>query len=131
MSVAVPLRIVAGILLLAHGSVHLLYLTPDAHDPKYPFTLRSSWLVPHSAKTSVATVLIAATVVAFALLALAIWGVPGLSTLWAPLALVAATTSLALLVAFWDTRLLFGVAIDVVLAALVLVHPGWTERISG
>ena len=131
MSVAVPLRIVAVILLLAHGSILLLYLTPDANDPKYPFTLRSSWLVPESARSSVATVLIAATLVAFALLALAIWGVPGLSTLWAPLALVAATTSLALLVAFWDTRLLFGVAIDVVLAALVLVHPGWTERISG
>lgn len=63
-------------------------------------------------------------------LGLAVWGVPGLATAWPALALVAAAASLGVLVAFWDTRLLWGVAIDVVLVVLAVWRPEWTEQIG-
>lgn len=123
----VLVRALVGVLLLAHGLVHLLYLVPEAEDPQYPFSLRSSWLVPESARRPVASVLLTLTVLAFALLALAVWGVPGLSTLWPVLAVVAAAVSSALLITFWDTRLLIGVAIDVVIVVLAVVRPEWIK----
>ncbi|WP_197711282.1 hypothetical protein [Cellulomonas sp. WB94] len=73
----VVLRIVVGLLLLAHGLVHLLYFVTSADDPKFPFTITSSWLVPEPARRPVATVLVAVTIVAFALLGLAVWGCRG------------------------------------------------------
>lgn len=121
------IRIVAGLLLVAHGLVHLLYLTPEAEDKKYPFTLRESWLVPETARRPVAIILIAGTIVFFALLGLAVWGVPVLSGAWPALALAAALTSLALLVAFWDVQLITGVIIDLGLIAIALMRPGWTD----
>jgi len=121
------IRIVAGLLLIAHGLVHLLYLTPEAEDKKYPFTLRESWLVPETARRPVAIILIAGTIVFFALLGLAVWGVPVLSGAWPALALAAALTSLALLVAFWDVQLITGVIIDLGLIAIALMRPGWTD----
>jgi hypothetical protein len=123
------LRIVAGILLVAHGLVHLLYVTPDGDDPEYPFTLKTSWLIPEPVRRRVAIVLLAATVVASVLVALAVWGVPGVSAIWPALVIVASVLSLALLAAFWDTRLLFGVAIDVALIVVAVVRPGWTDVI--
>lgn len=128
---AVLMRVVVGILLIAHGPVHLLYLIPEPNDPKYPFTLRSSWLVPDAARRSVAWILMAATVAGFTLLALAVWSVPGLSDVWPAIAIVASSLSLAMLIAFWDVRLSFGIAIDVGLIALALIRPQWTERIAG
>jgi len=125
---AVLIRAVVGVLLIAHGLVHLLYLTPDADDPRYPFTLRSSWLLPESARRPVALVLIVATIAAFVALALAVWGVPGLAGAWPAIAIVAAGLSLALLIAFWDARLLIGVAIDLGLIAVAVLRPEWTER---
>ena len=125
----VVIRIVAGILLLAHGLVHLLYLVPEADDPGYPFNLDSSWLLPASARRPVALVLLAATLAGFALLALAVWGVPGLSSNWPLLAILAASLSLALLAAFWDVRLIVGVLIDVAIIVVAVIQPEWTERI--
>jgi hypothetical protein len=127
--VEVFIRLASGGLLIAHGLVHLMYVAPDADDPDAPFTLHGSWLPGGSARP-VALALIAATVAAFALLGLAVWGVPGLSGAWAMLATAGAAASLALLVAFWDTRLLFGVVVDVALLALVVTRPGWTDRIA-
>ena len=120
-------RIVAGLLLIAHGLVHLLYLTPEVEDNKYPFNLRESWLVPETARRPVGIILIAATTAFFALLGLAVWGVPVLSGAWPALALAAAVTSLALLVAFWDVWLVMGVITDLGLIAIALVRPGWTD----
>jgi hypothetical protein len=121
------IRVLAGLLLIAHGLVHLLYLTPEPEDRKYPFTLRESWLVPETARRPVGIILIAATSVFFALLGLAVWGVPLLPSAWPALAIAAALTSLALLVAFWDVRLVTGVIIDLGLIAIVLTRPGWTD----
>ena len=113
------IRVVLGVILVAHGLVHLLYLTSDAQDPSYPFTLEQS-AIPDAARRPVAYLLLGATVAAFTLLGLAISGLPGLANVWAPLAIAAASASLALLIAFWDTRLLTGVAIDVVLVVIAL-----------
>jgi len=38
------IRVVVGILVIAHGLVHLLYLISEPKDPKFPFTLGRSWL---------------------------------------------------------------------------------------
>jgi hypothetical protein len=121
------IRIVAGLLLIAHGLVHLLYLVSEPDGEDYPFTLRDSWLVPENARRPLAIFLIAATITFFTLLGLAVWGVPGLSGVWPVLAVVAASSSLALLVAFWDAWLTIGVGIDVALIVIAVARPGWTD----
>jgi hypothetical protein len=124
---ATLLRIVIGVLLIAHGLVHLLYLTDNVPE----FSIERSWLVPESASRAVAKVLTWATVAAFALLGLAVWGVPGLADAWPGIAIVASVLSLALLVAFWSWSLIFGVLIDVALIAVAVIRPEWTDRIGG
>jgi len=126
----VVLRIVVGLLLLAHGLVHLLYFVTNADDVKFPFTITSSWLVPEPARRPVAIVLVAVTIAAFALLGLAVWGVPGLAAIWPLLAVVGSVASLAVLIAFWDTQLLLGVAIDAAVVVVAVVRPAWTSWIG-
>jgi len=121
------LRTVIGVLLIAHGLVHLLFLAPDVPE----FSLKGSWLVPDTASRSVAMILMWATAAAFALLGLAVFGVPGLAGAWPGIAIVASVLSLALLVAFWSWSLIFGVLIDVALIAVAVVRPEWTDRIGG
>jgi hypothetical protein len=75
-------------------------------------------------------VLIALVVAAFVLLGFAVWGVPGLTSIWPILAIGAAVASLAALVLFWDRQLLWGVAIDVALIVVALWHPAWTDRLG-
>ena len=73
--------------------------------------------------------LIAATVAAFAVFALAVWGVPGLSAAWPTVTVVACLFSMVLLILFWDTWLVFGIAIDVALIAVALNRPDWVGRV--
>jgi hypothetical protein len=124
--VIVAIRAVAGVLLVAHGLVHLLYLAPDVPE----FTLEKSWLVPAAARRNLGIGLILATVVAFVLVGLAVWGVPGLSGAWPLLTVVASVLSLVLLIAYWDVRLVFGVILDLGLIAVAVAQPGWTQRIG-
>lgn len=125
------IRAVVGFLILAHGLVHLLFVAPDAKDPGYAFTLESSWIIPEPARRPIALGLMAATVVAFGLLALAVWGVPGLSGAWPTIAIAASSISLVLLIAFWDWRLSFGVAVGVALIAIAVIRPEFTGHIAG
>lgn len=123
----VLLRVVVGVLLVAHGLVHLLYLAPETPE----FSLDDS-LLPAGARRPVAVALMAATVLAFLLVALAVWQVPGLVGVWPVLTVVAAGLSLLLLVLFWDWHLVLGVVIDVLLVAAAVVRPDWLERfVSG
>jgi len=124
--VIVAVRAVAGVLLIAHGLVHLLYLAPGVPE----FSLEKSWLVPAVARRNLGSVLILATVVAFVLVGLAVWGVPGLAGAWPLLTLVAAVLSLVLLIAYWDVRLVFGVILDLGLIAVAVAQPGWAQRIG-
>lgn len=121
------LRIVIGFLLIAHGLVHLLYLTDDVPE----FSLESSWLIPESASRPIALVLMWATIAAFTLLGLAVWGVPGLTNIWPALAIVGSALSLLLLVSFWSWSLVFGVLINLAIIAVAVIRPEWTDRIGG
>jgi hypothetical protein len=125
------IRVLAGVVLFAHGAIHVLYLVRNPDDPNYPFNIESSWLVPGSARRPVAIALIIATVAAFALLALAVWGVPGLADGWPVITIVASVISLVLLIAFWHRWLFIGVAIDLVLIAIAVIRPDWTDQIGG
>lgn len=120
---------ILGLLLVAHGLVHLLWFAPS-DDPAWPFRLDRSRLLPAATRTPVAVGLIALVVAAFALLGLAVWGVPGLTSIWPVLAIGAAVASLAALVLFWDRRLLWGAAIDVALLVVALWLPAWTDRLG-
>lgn len=123
---ATLIRIVVGVLLIAHGLVHLLYVADDVPE----FTLERSWVVPEPLNRPVGLALMSATVAGFVLVGLAVWGVPGLSTVWPALTVGAATVSLVLLIAFWNTRLIFGVLLNVALITVALVRPGWSEQIG-
>lgn len=125
------IRVVVGVLLAAHGLVHLLYLTRDAEDAGYAFTLKDSWLVPEGAARPVALALIALTVAGFFLAAMTIWHLPGLASSWPAVVMAAAAASLALLVVFWDARLWFGAIVDCALIAIALTQPGWVEPVTG
>lgn len=127
MPVVVVIRIVVGVLLVAHGLVHLLYLAPDVSE----FSLDRSWLVPESGRRPVAYVLMAATVVAFVLVALAVWQVPGLVGAWPVLTVVAAVLSTLLLVLFWSGQLVIGLVINALLVLAAVIRPGWLERFMG
>ena len=117
------LRMVVGALLIAHGLVHLLYEADDVAE----FSLENAWFVPDGSRRAVAVVLMWATVAAFVLVGLAIWGVPGLAGIWPALVIVASALSLALLISFWSWSLVLGVLIDVVLIALAVIRPDWTD----
>ena len=120
----VLVRVLVGAFILAHGLVHLLYLANDLDE----FSLERSWLTPESARRPLALVLIAATVAAFAILALAVWGVPGLSEVWPVITVVACLLSMALLILFWNTWLIFGLAIDIALLAAAVIQPDWIQQ---
>jgi hypothetical protein len=115
--IIVLIRVVIGVLLLAHGLVHLLFL---ASEPV--FSLEHSWLVPASIRAPVAYTLLVATVGAFAILALAVWGVPGLTTAWPVPAMIAAALSTVLLVLFWNWQLGLGIVINAVLVAAAVAR---------
>lgn len=117
-------RAATGLLLLAHGLVHLLYLAPDVRE----FSFERSWVVPESARRLLGLGLMAATVAAFALLALAVWGVPVVSSAGPVLAIAAALVSLVLLLAFWNGWLVLGVAIDVTVLVVAVTRPHWLGR---
>ena len=122
-------RIGLGLLLAAHGLVHLLWLAPS-DDPAWPFRLDRSSLVSEAIRKPIAVVLIALIVVGFTLLGLGVWGVAGLTSIWPVLAAGAAIASLAALVLFWDRQLLWGVAIDVAVIVVALSHPAWTDHLG-
>ena len=119
------IRVVVGILVIAHGLVHLLYLISEPKDPKFPFTLGRSWLLPDDARRPMAVVLLVVMVTAFVLLGLAVWGVPGIAGAWPVFAIIGAAASLAMLVAFWNAQLVAGIVLDVGLIALALIRPEW------
>jgi hypothetical protein len=127
----VLLRITVGFFLVAHGLVHLLYLVAKEDDPSWPFTLDKSWLVPGAVRRPVGIGVLAATVAAFALLGLAVWGVPGLSGAWPLIAIASAVLSLGLLATFWNSHLFLGIGIDAALIVLAATRPEWVEKIVG
>lgn len=124
------MRVLAGLFLVAHGLVFMLYLVKEPNDPKWPFTFDKSWLVPDASRRSLGIVLMILTIALFVLLALAVWGVPGLAGVWSMLAIAAALVSAILLVAFWQPQLVIGILIALALAVIAVAKPGWTDTIG-
>jgi hypothetical protein len=127
----VLLKVIVGVLLAAHGLVHLLYFVTSAVDPGWPFSVERSWILPVAVRRTVALVLIAMTVAAFVLLGLAVVGVPGLSAVWPGLAAVGAVASLITLLLYWNAQLIAGIAIDIAVLTLVISRPDWTTQLVG
>ena len=88
-----------------------------------------SWLVSGAARRPVALGLLAATIAAFALLALGVWGFPGLSGAWPGFMAAGCLLSMVLLILFWNPRLIVGLAIDIGLLAIAVIRPAWVERL--
>jgi hypothetical protein len=107
-----------GGLLFAHGAVHVLFLVPEPETSGgsgWPFDTARSWsgLSGGNAR-AVGWVLIAATIAAFAIGALATVGIVVPAFLWQPVVIVAAVASTAMLVLFFDPQLVLGLAINAV-----------------
>jgi hypothetical protein len=123
------MRAIVGVLLIAHGLVHTLWFV-RSEDTAWPFRLDRSWLLPDQARRPIGIAVVGLTVLAFGLVGLAVWGVPGLAAKWPLLTIVAASLSLVMLVAFWDRQLIWGIAIDLVLIFLAVWRPGWTRHLG-
>lgn len=123
------IRLVAGALLIAHGLVHTLWFVPH-QDDAWPFRLERPWLLPEPLRRPVGIAVVALTVLAFLLVGLAVWGVPGLAGAWPLLTVWAAASSLLMLVAFWDAQLVWGAVIDLALVVLAVWRPDWTNRLG-
>jgi hypothetical protein len=118
-----------GAFLAAHGLIHLGYLTPAPADPRYPFNLGKSWLITSIGFSEpsvrfLGMTLSIVTVVGFALTGLAATGIIVPPQWGLPLTVVSSIASLLLLVCFWHTWLVLGVAIDVALL-VALLWLGW------
>jgi len=113
-----------GLLLLAHGAVHLLYALPEPDGTDWPFTMSKSWtasrfgLDPGVAR-GIGWVLIAILVAAFVLSTLATVGFLVPHGWWPATVAVGALASTLLLVVFFDPQLVLGIAINGLLMWIV------------
>ena len=122
---ATTLKILAGLFLVAHGLVHLMYFVP-ADDAKYPMTAAKSWLVTRAgASLQVVQVVVAvlATVAAvgFVLLALSFWGLVVPTSWFQTIAVVSVVASMLLIIITWSNTFVVAVLID----AAILVWAFW------
>lgn len=114
-------RIIFGVFLLAHSSIHLGWLSPKPKDPNYPFAFKSPWLpnAGEAALRTVATALVAATLAAYVASAMGLFGVPGLAQAWGALAVAGSLTSLAVTVLLWHKWFVAGPIIDLAIITIV------------
>jgi hypothetical protein len=127
--------LIAGFL-LAHGSIHAGFVSPrppvTAGGPPWPFDINESWVlrslgVDPALTRVLAIALVALTIAAFALAAVASMGV--VPAAWAPAVVVGAAASIALLGLFFHPWLVVGVAIDVLLIWATVVAR-WVPSIT-
>jgi hypothetical protein len=124
------MNLLVAAFLAGHALIHASYLTPvpaqTAGGPEWPFAMSRSWLLtgrhlePRFV-TLVGTVLIAATVTAFLLAALATLGIAVPGAWWPFLVSAGAGLSMATLGIFFHPWLVVGLAIDAALLWGVLV----------
>jgi hypothetical protein len=117
-------RVLFGLLLLAHGAIHLAWFAPQPDDPKWPFAWRSPWLPKASEDTlrGIGTAVIALMFLVYTLAALGVWGVGFLAGAWVPLAVLASALSFILIVVLWHPWFVAGPTVDVVIAVAALMH---------
>ena len=115
--------------LLGHGAVHVLFAVPATGatdgEADWPFDMAQSWAVTRAdldltLVRVIGASLIAVTVVAFALAALATVGIIVPSGWWQPTIALGAIASAATLVLFFEPQLVLGLGIDAVLLWVVV-----------
>jgi hypothetical protein len=121
-------RWLLAVLLIGHGLVHVLFAVPvpAATDggAAWPFHVSQSWAITRvgldlGLVRVIGAVLIAITVAAFVLVALATVGVVIPSGWWQPTIALGAIASAATLVLFFDPQLVLGLGVDAVLLWVV------------
>jgi hypothetical protein len=116
--------------LVGHGLVHIAFATPVPATPapaggmEYPFDVNEAWLVTSRiADVSIVRVLVwalvAVTVIGYLLAALSTVGIVVPTTLWPALVVAATAASAALMIIGLTPALALGIAIDIVLFAVV------------
>lgn len=115
------MRLIFGFFLVVHGLIHVLWFVPKPRTPDgppWPFGLTDSWLLngvqaPEGLVRGVAVTLALASLVGFVLAGLGVLGVPGLIGIWSGLTIASAAASLLLVVLFWHTYFIVGLALDI------------------
>jgi hypothetical protein len=124
-------RLALAAFLLAHGAIHLGYVSPrppDTAGPAWPFELGRSWLLgPLGLEPglirAIGMALTIVTVAAFVGAAIGALGLfPGA---WMAAVVVGTAASITLLVVFFHPWLLLGVAIDAALLWVAMAQ-GWS-----
>lgn len=125
-------RWLLGAFLVAHGLVHLLFVVPQpatsaggSGAAEWPFDKARSWLVTGAGLDVnlvhvIGVALICAVTVGFLLAGLATVGILFPAGWWPVLVVASAAASAVLLALYFNPQLALGVAIDVVLAWVVL-----------
>jgi len=114
------MRLIFGFFLVVHGLIHVLWFVPKPQTrdgPPWPFGLIDAWLLggvhaPEGLVRGVAVTLALASLVGFVLAGLGVIGVPGLADAWPGLTIGSAAASLSLVVLFWHTYFIVGLALD-------------------
>jgi hypothetical protein len=115
-------------LLIGHGIVHVFFAVPAPSGADggaaWPFDMSQSWAVTRAGLELglvrvIGMVLIAITVGAFALAALATVGIIVPSGWWQPTIALGAIASAAMLILFFDPQLVLGLGMDAVLLWVV------------
>ena len=117
------LRIVAGLFLIAHGLVHLLYFAPPPEDdPRYPFVPGDRWFARALGLQTGTAKAVAGTIAVICAIAFAVSGIALLANaaVWEPAAVIGSGISVVLFALFFHRWLVFGIAIDLAIIASVL-----------
>jgi hypothetical protein len=110
-----------GVLLFAHGAVHLLFAMPEPDaGAEWPFDMGQSWAVTRSGLDpgvvrGIGWALIAVTVVTLVLAALSTVGIVVPQDWWPPTVVAGAVASTATLLLFFNPQLVVGIGINVLL----------------
>jgi len=131
------LKIIIAIFFLAHAFIHISLTwvpipKPGAmRTPFFPSWKRTdtdpNWPIsklglPEALVRISGSILFLAVTVAFCLAALGLLGVPGLNTLWVPLAVGASIVSIVLTALFWHPWLPAGILLDIAILAAIYFH---------
>jgi len=125
------LKIVLGILIIAHGFVHaILAVAPNPADANakpgaFFTTAERSWLLPQlslsaSAVQWIGIILVVLSTLGFVLAGLGVFGIAGISAIWRTMAVISSCISLVLLIVFWHPWLPVGVLIDIAILVALL-----------
>jgi hypothetical protein len=118
--------LLVGLFLIAHGLIHLLFLSPEPPEPdkhaQWVFDRSASWLMngiglPEPVARRVGALLCVIPAVSFVLAGFGVWGLFGG---WEALAAFAAISGLVVLGLYWHLWLMLGIAINLVILILVL-----------